>query len=242
VRRDNFGLASLFGASFGGKLEGPMMNSYLELEKNPSTGQFHPLLSGFENATRIINGVNRVIVKPADSGSYSPLKLIPSYPDLPMEEVFSRTRNFVEPGVYAREVGRGRVVYFPWDIDRTFWEILDVDHGKLLRNAVLWATDESAPVTVKGPGLLDLSIWTQKNSMTVHLVNLTNPMMMKGPVREIIPLPGQQVRVRVPTDRKIGKIHLLVAGREIPYKQHAGLIELQVPSIGLHEVVAIDFL
>jgi hypothetical protein len=241
VRRDNFGLASLFGASFDGKLEGPMMNSYLELEKNPSTGRFHPLLSGFENATRIINGVNRVIVKPAEADSYSPLKVIPSYPDLPMEEVFSRIKNFAEPGVYAREVGGGRVVYFPWDIDRTFWEILDVDHGKLLRNAVLWATNEPAPVTVKGPGLVDLSVWRQKSSMTVHLVNLTNPMMMKGPVREIIPLPAQQVSLRVPTDRKIGKVHLLVAAHEVPYKRTADLVELRVPSIGLHEVVAIDF-
>ena len=43
-------------------------------------------------------------------------------------------------------------------------------------------------------GVLDLSIWRQKNSLTVHLVNLTNPMMMKGPVREIIPVSRQQVR------------------------------------------------
>ena len=36
------------------------------------------------------------------------------------------------------------MVYFPWDADRTFWEVLDVDHAKLLRNAVLWATKGTA--------------------------------------------------------------------------------------------------
>ena len=46
--------------------------------------------------------------------------------------------------VYLREVGRGRVVYFPWDIDRVFWEVLAVDHGLLLRNAVRWATARGA--------------------------------------------------------------------------------------------------
>ncbi len=61
----NFGLANLFGVSFDGRLEGPMRNSYLTLHKDPATGKFHPLLSGFEDATRIINGVNRVVVKPA---------------------------------------------------------------------------------------------------------------------------------------------------------------------------------
>ena len=43
------------------------------------------------------------------------------------------------PGVYAREFGKGRVVYFPFDIDRTFWEVLATDHGTVMKNAVSWA-------------------------------------------------------------------------------------------------------
>ncbi len=39
--------------------------------------------------------------------------------------------------------------------------------------------------------------------MTVHLVNLTNPMMMKGPVREIIPLSSQNVQIKIPAGRKV---------------------------------------
>ncbi len=241
IRRKDFGLASLFGTSFAGRVEGPMLNSYLTLEKDPATGRFHPLLFGLEDATRIINGVNRVIVRPAMAGSYSPLIVVPSYPDLPMEEVFPRPDPVKEAAVFIRQIGRGRVVYFPWDVDRTFWEVLNVDHGKLLRNAVLWATNEPAPVSVKGAGILDLSIWTQKNSMTVHLVNLTNPMMMKGPVREITPIPSQQVRVRIPNGRRIGKVQLLVGKRDIPYQHESDAIELEVPSISLHEVIAIDF-
>ena len=61
------------------------------------------------------------------------------------------------------------------------------NHANLLRNAVVWATNETTPVSVEGQGVLDVSIWEQANSMTVHLVNLTNPMMMKGPVREVFP-------------------------------------------------------
>jgi hypothetical protein len=158
-----------------------------------------------------------------------------------MEEVYSRVKNFTEPAVYSCEVGRGRVVYFPWDIDRTFWDVLDVDHGKLLKNSVLWATAEQAPVSVKGAGVLDIAVWKQKNSMTVHLVNLTNPMMMKGPIREIFPVPAQQLSVQLPKDQRIGKVHLLVAGKEVPFTQHADRIELEVPSIALHEIVAVDF-
>ena len=80
------------------------------------------------------------------------------------------------------------MVYFPGDIDRTFWEVLDLDHAKLLRNAVVWVTNEAARISVDGEGIIDLAMWEQKTSMTVHLVNLTNPMMMKGPVRQLIPI------------------------------------------------------
>ena len=241
VGRKDFGLASLFGASFAGRVEGPMLNSYLALEKDPATGRFHPLLSGMEDATRIINGVNRVIVKPAEAATHCPLRVVPSYPDLPMEEVFPRPAARNEAGVFIREIGRGRVVYFPWDVDRTFWEVLDVDHGKLLGNAVRWATNEPAPVSVKGAGVLDLSIWRQKNSLTVHLVNLTNPMMMKGPLREIIPVSRQQVRILIPNSQHIAKVHLLVAKQSIPYRQDKDSIDLEIPAIDLHEVIAIDF-
>ena len=127
------------------------------------------------------------------------MTLIPSYPDLPMEKVFPRQPKTDIAGVYLRELDSppaGRVVYFPWDIDRTFWEVLSVDHLKLLHNAVTWATDEEPVVTVTGPGVLDVTVWQQKDTLTVHLVNLTNPMMMKGPVREILPSPPQRVSSR----------------------------------------------
>jgi hypothetical protein len=244
VRRKDFGLASLFGASFAGTEQGPMLNSYLSLEKDPATGTYHPLLAGFEDATRIINSANQVDVKPLGQSISSPLRIVPTYRDLPMEEVFPpqlKTDSPHHPGVFLRDTGHGRVVYFPGDIDRTFWEVLSVDHAKLLRNAVLWATNEAAPASVEGQGIIDLSVWGQKNSMTVHLVNLTNPMMMKGPLREVFPIANQRVRIQVPSARRVTKARLLVAGKEIAYRRERDFVVVDVPSIGVHEVVALDF-
>ena len=145
VRRADFGLADLFGASFDGALDARMQNSYLRLETDPATGKRHPLLAGLDDTERIINGVSRVHTKTIGAYPNPPLTLIPSYPDLPMEEVFPRIPKTDIPEVYVREMGKGRVVYFPWDIDRTFWEVLSVDHAKLLRNAVDWAANEPRP-------------------------------------------------------------------------------------------------
>ncbi len=232
VRRADFGLADLFGASFDGAIDARMQNSYLLLEGR------HPILAGLEDATRIINGVSRVHTKTIGSYPNPPLTLIPSYPDLPMEEVFPRVAKTDIPEVFLREKGKGRVVYFPWDIDRTFWEILSPDHGKLLGNAVDWAANEPRPVTVTGPGTLDVAIWRQKDSMTVHLVNLTNSMMMKGPIREFIPTPPQKVAIRVPSRPKT--VHLLVSAARPAIEHAPGTVTLTLPSILDHEVIALD--
>ena len=239
VRRQDFGLASLFGASFAGRIDTDVHNSYLNVDKDPQSGVYHPIVHGLEEATRIINGVNWVHTRPLAS-LHSPLTLVPSYPDLPMEEVWARVPRTDVPGLYAREVGRGRVVYFPFDLDRTFWEVLSPDHGLLLKNAVAWAHHEEQPLAVQGKGVLDVSLWLQKESMTAHLVNLTNPMMMKGPVTEIIPSPPQQVRIRIPEGHRLRRVSLLVSRKPPVYTSAGSVVTLEIPSIDLHEVIALD--
>lgn len=238
-RRKDFGLAELFGASFDGKVETNVRNSYLNVDKDPKTSQFHPIVKGLEDATRIINGVNWVHVKPHEK-AYSPLTLIPSYPDLPMEQVWARVPRTDTPGVFARQIGKGRVVYFPFDLDRTFWEVLSADHARVLQNAVAWAHNEDQPLAVVGQGVLDVSLWMQKDSITAHLVNLTNPMMMKGPIREIISAPAQKVRIRIPDGRRIKKVQLLVSGKTPLYLETGSLVSMTLPSVDLHEVIALD--
>jgi Hypothetical glycosyl hydrolase 6 len=239
-RRDDFGLADVFGVSFDGRIEGPMQNSYLTLETDPSTGRRHPILEGFEDTPRIINGAFRIGVRPTEVFP-SPLTLIPSYPDLPMEDVYPRVSHTEVRELYLRTVGGSRVAYIPWDIDRTFWDVMCVDHGRLLRNLVRWATNEAPPVEVEGPGVLDVTVWRQRESMTVHLVNLTNPMMMKGPLREIIPVGPERVRIRLPAGTRAGSVRLLTA-KTTPRVERGdnGALIVTVPSVGVHEVIAID--
>ncbi len=240
VKRKDFGLADLFGASYQGHVPGPVRNSYLGLEVDPRTQRRHSLLDGLDDAPRVIGGTFRLDVAANREFGHPPLTLIPGYPDLPMEKVYPRVPKTDIPQAYLREIGPGRVVYFPWDIDRVFWELLSVDHGLLLRNAAHWATAEEPPVQVKGHGVLDVTIWRQKNSLTVHLVNLTNPMMMKGPIRELFPIGPQQVVVRLPQGTAASKVQLLVSDLVLPVKQADGQLTLTVPSILDHEVVAVD--
>ena len=238
-RRNDFGLADLFGVGFAGRVDGPMQNSYLSLDSDSSTGRRHSILAGLEDTPRIINGVFRLEVRPTTEFP-SPLTLIPSYPDLPMEDVYPRVAHTGTRELYLREMGRSRVVYIPWDIDRTFWEVLCVDHLRLLRNAIEWAANEAPSVAVDGPGVLDVTVWRQRESMTVHLVNLTNSMMMKGPLREVIPVGPERVRVRLPAGFRPRKVHLLTAGTTLDAAVTGDICSVTVPSVGVHEVIALE--
>jgi hypothetical protein len=94
---------------------------------------------------------------------------------------------------------------------------------------------------VEGKGIVDVAVWEQQSSMTVHLVNLTNPMMMKGPVREAIPLSRQKLGILVPEGRRVRRVHLLEADSEVAYRSEGRAIVLEVPQVDVHEVVAVDF-
>src|SRR6266404_3563237 len=105
ARRNNFGLAGLFGVNFSGKIEARMQNAYLRLEHEATP--HHPLLKGLEDAPRIIHGVSRLEVEAREKFPPAPLTLIPSYPDLPMEMVYPRVQTTGVAQVCLRDLAAG---------------------------------------------------------------------------------------------------------------------------------------
>ena len=231
-KRADFGLSGLFGCSYAGKTISRQQNAYIDIRDRE-----HPLLDGLRDAGRFIHGVRRVDIEPHDRG-LPPLTTMPSYPDLPMEEVYVRQPPTSIPAVLCRQHGKGRVVYFPWDIDRTFWEVLSPDHGRLFANAVRWALQEEPLLELQGPGLVDVAVWRQASSITVHLVNLTNPYAMKGPIREHIPLPPQRLRLRM--EQKPRRARWLRRGEPARFDFRNGWLETATPPVALYEVLALD--
>jgi hypothetical protein len=118
---------------------------------------------------------------------------------------------------------------------------MNIDHGRLLGNAINWALNEEPSVSVKGPGVFDVTTWRQKSSMTVHLVNLTNPMMMKGPFRELIPVEAT-VSVKVPAGAKVSAVHLVMAEQSPAFEVSKGMVTIKVPKVVDHEIIALDLL
>jgi hypothetical protein len=95
-------------------------------------------------------------------------------------------------------------------------------------------------VEVDGPGLLDVTAWRNAGSITIHLVNLTNPMAMKGPYRDFFPVGAQTVKLNLPSDLRAKRARLLVADASVELERSGSAVTITVPSILDHEVVAVE--
>jgi hypothetical protein len=58
----------------------------------------------------------------------------------------------------------------------------------------------------------------------------------------LIPLHDQEVKIQIPPGKKVVKAQLLVSGLAPEYKVTDGHVELVVPKILDHEVIALDLM
>ncbi|WP_432504491.1 family 10 glycosylhydrolase [Kineococcus arenarius] len=239
ARREDLGLADLLGVHLTGPVRQSVRNNYVAL-----VGE-HPLHAGFTGAQRIIGGTQVVPVQAADDTTV-PLRFVPDYPDLPMEEVYAREAPR-DPAVVLREHdGGGRSAYVAFNLGSIFWEALQPDHGRLLADTVRWALGGHTSVQVDTPGIVDVSVYrTPRGSalseVAVCLVNLTNPMTMRGAIRRTLPSGPVSVSVPVPAGADVTSARLVLDGSDVAVNVSDGTAEVIVPCIDLLEVLHLTF-
>nr|WP_295982738.1 alpha-amylase family protein [uncultured Agrobacterium sp.] len=234
ILRSDFGLADVLGVNLVSGPRGIVKNTYVEISGD------HPINDGYDGAERIMGGTRLIEVKPA-AGTSTPFLYVPDFPDLPMEEVYPR-KQADGAAVIARETGKGgRTVYIPWNIGEIFWEVLAADHGRLVSNAVRWALGKTQRVEVEGPGVVDIAVRESEDGLAISLLNLTNPMMMKGPVRDNIPLSKQKVAVEIPNGKMLHRAWLVVADRAAELSIENGRAIITVPEIERLEVLHLNW-
>src|ERR1700722_17515443 len=107
------------------------------------------------------------------------------------------------------------------DASPTFPWILIARFGRCERQAV----------GVSGPGFLDVTARHDRNAVMIHLVNLSNPMAMKGPYREFFPVGEQKIKVCLPEGSQGNAVHLLVADKSPAVQRNGQELIIIVPTI-----------
>jgi hypothetical protein len=232
IRRDDFGLAKLFGMHKTGDVQGPKGNAYYaRVLRN------HEVLRGFENTTILPGAEFRVPIQAENAEPV--LAVLPPYPAFPPEMVYPKTEPTNEPAIVLREHGASRLAYIPGDVDRSFWRSSNPDLSQLLRNAVRWMIREYVPVSVRGEGMVEVFAWETEPGFALHLLNYTNPNMLSGWFTETYPVGEQHVRADLPDGVRGDRVELLRAGTSVALKRDGRIVEFVVPGVRDYEVAVV---
>ena len=231
-RRDDLALADLFGVAVAGEMAPPADNSYMRIE------QPHPVLDGFSGTSLLPGAAERVPIRAA--GAATALSVVPSYPAFPPEMVFPREPRTSEPAAVFRQHGGARIAYFAGDVDRTFWRSTNTDLGRLMGNVVRWLRGDRPPLaTIEGDGVIEAFAWETEPGMALHLLNYTNPNMMRGSVRQCYPTGPLRVDLSVPTGRTVRRARALRAEREVTLTIEGDRLRFETPPVTDYEVIAL---
>jgi hypothetical protein len=230
-KRAELGIANLFGIKTTGPHQTRVGNGFMaRIERQ------HPLLQGFSNTDWLPGAQYLLPLAPVGDPV---LTVIPPFVNYPPELAYPPVAKTDMPAVVVKEQGASRLVYFACDIERTAWNTGNTDLARLLQNAVRWVSHGSSPVTVTGKGLMETFVWETRAGYAVHLLNYTNPAAFKGYFREYYAIGPQQVSMAIPAGRRVTRVELLRAGKDLPFQEAGGRITFTVPSVLDYEAAAL---
>lgn len=229
--RADSGLARLFEIKKSGVVEGPNGNSYYARVLRQ-----HAILRGFEKTSLLPGAEYRVRIQ---APGQPVLGVLPPYPAFPPESVYPHSEPGDEPAIVLRERGNSRLAYIPGDVDRSFWRSGNPDLSRMLRNIVSWLVRDRVPVNVEGDGMLEVFAWETEPGFALHVLNYTNPNMLRGWFTATYPVGAQKVRAELPGRVNGDRVELLRAGTTVPLRRDGSVVEFTIPGVRDYEVAVI---
>jgi hypothetical protein len=229
--REEFGLADLMGVNKAGTVVGTNGNAYSARLEKP-----HAIFEGFSDTTWIAGAQNRVPLKSVEGAVAT---VVPGFVRYPPELAYPIERQTNEPAMVLRESGKSRMVWFPGDIERTYWMTGHSDLLRLLHNAIRWVSHDERMVQVEGSGLVEVFCWETSPGYAVHLLNYNTPNAFHGWMRSESPLGPQRVTLKLPSGVSVKTVELLRSGHKPAFAVRNQVLQFTVPSLGDYEVAAI---
>ena len=81
--------------------------------------------------------------------------------------------------------------------------------------------------------------WETQAGFAVHVLNYTNPAAYRGWLRDFHPIGAQQVRMVLPSNRRVSRVELLRAEKDVPFQVAGGAVTFTIPRVFDYEVAAI---
>lgn len=216
VRRPDFGLADVFGASFQVML--PAAPRRLEARGD------HDLVrslaaGGIEHEEACVavrpNGAQSLAVLAPVGGQGEPV-----------------------PGLLVHRFGRGRVVYVPGRLEAIQCRRLVPAIERLFSGAVAWSAGEELPVSVRASAPVSVSLFQQARRRIVHLVSLNGDPEYRSDA--VGPAGNVQIELALPADWAQANLHRLWTQADVPYTLHGNRLRARLDRIDPYEVLVLE--
>ncbi|MDP6356480.1 MAG: beta-galactosidase trimerization domain-containing protein [Planctomycetota bacterium] len=222
-KRENFGLADVFGADYV-ETRGKESHASVFLSGRIPHPVTAPLPSGVA-----LPGTNRYLA----CEKHQPSLVLGTFHETPSQG------KGPAPAILAHSYGEGRVVYFPWQPELAFGTQSSRDIQLLLRESVEWVSQSNIPVEIESEGSVSVSLYQQPKRMVIHLVNLSAD--LSRPVDKIFTLRDVSLYIHFKKPTTISNPRALVSGLQFKKEATTKKMQLVIPELDEYEVIMIDF-
>ena len=143
------------------------------------------------------------------------------------------------PAVIAHTYGKGRVVYFPWQPELAYSRFGYRDARLLIREAVYWVSHDNIPVEIQSDGLVAISLFQQRTRYVAHLVNLSADLSQS--VDHVFPLKNVSISLNFARKAKVKNQRALVSGVQFKDEVEADTLNIVIPELREYEVIMVEF-
>lgn len=219
-KQDDFGLADVFGVSFGGKAV-----PYHNFNYFSSCGR-HELFAGVEIPLIPAPLVGLEVEAVSSSVLARFHGCMPGrYVELTGPE---------KPAIVLNKFGRGKSLYFAGTFAEMAAEYNPIEYRRIFANAAAWLAD--SPVVLEGAlGSVEVTVRRRDSELIVHLVNYAGV----GPRPFESVAPQEHLSLRVRTAGSYTKARALVAGHDCELRTEGSETVIRVPALAEYEVIVI---
>jgi hypothetical protein len=151
----------------------------------------------------------------------------------PPEKIHVDMQDTTKPGIVRKAIGKGEVVWMPWDLAAIYYRQSFPAHAALFRD-VLDTLLPRRQIRTNAHPLVTMTPMRQGSRLIVHLINFTG----HSQTAYFPPIPMQDIRIAVAGT--FGRARALRASTNLHVRRADGYAEFTVPTLGEYEAVVLE--
>ncbi|HXE10764.1 MAG TPA: hypothetical protein VN633_01505 [Bryobacteraceae bacterium] len=161
------------------------------------------------------------------------LTLVPPSMIGPPEFVHIDQKNTTKPGLVMKQMGRGSIMWLPWDLGALYYRLSLPAHANLFHDLVNRLYPNRQLITDAHP-LVEITLMQQENRTLLHFINLSG----HSQTGYFVPVPMNHIHVKIAG--AFHKVNSIRVADHLPTHVDGGYTEFTLPRLNDYELVSLE--